>query len=81
MSTRLTVATQSLMLLNGEFTVEQAGHMADRVLREQASVPVVAGEPSVMEFEGDGLGRASTSGVMGLGFSMKKRLKWMGFRL
>ncbi len=29
-----TVATQSLMLLNGEFTVEQAGHLADRILRE-----------------------------------------------
>ncbi|MCC6507699.1 MAG: PSD1 domain-containing protein [Pirellulaceae bacterium] len=29
-----TVATQSLMLLNGEFTIEQAGHLADRVLRD-----------------------------------------------
>lgn len=43
-----TVATQSLMLLNGEFTVEQAGHLADRILREQAAQPVAA-SPSVME--------------------------------
>lgn len=33
-----TVATQSLMLLNGEFTVEQAGHLADRALRESGQV-------------------------------------------
>ena len=44
-----TVATQSLMLLNGEFTVEQAGHLADRILKEQAALPVNAGSPSVME--------------------------------
>ena len=28
-----TVATQSLIMLNGEFTLEQAGHLADTVLR------------------------------------------------
>ena len=44
-----TVATQSLMLLNGEFTVEQAGHLADRILKEQAALPIAAGSPSVME--------------------------------
>lgn len=58
-----TVATQSLMLLNGEFTVEQAGHLADRILREQATLPVVAGSPAVMDVDvGDGLGRPSYSG-------------------
>ncbi|MCA8989812.1 MAG: DUF1553 domain-containing protein, partial [Planctomycetaceae bacterium] len=29
-----TVATQSLIMLNGEYTIEQAGRVADRVLRE-----------------------------------------------
>ncbi|MGN6545683.1 MAG: DUF1553 domain-containing protein [Aureliella sp.] len=33
-----TVATQSLMLLNGEFTLEQAGHLADRAIREAEPV-------------------------------------------
>ena len=44
-----TVATQSLMLLNGEFTVEQAGHLADRILRELSSAPVDANGPSVID--------------------------------
>ena len=50
-----TVATQSLMLLNGEFTVEQAGHLADRILKEQAALPIATGSPSVME---SGLGES-----------------------
>ncbi len=54
-----TVATQSLMLLNGEFTVEQAGHLADRVLREPASQPP-AGSPA----EGQASGQASSPAVM-----------------
>jgi hypothetical protein len=33
-----TVATQSLMLLNGEFLLEQAGHLAERVAKEPASL-------------------------------------------
>ncbi|WP_075095052.1 PSD1 and planctomycete cytochrome C domain-containing protein [Planctomyces sp. SH-PL14] len=34
-----TVATQSLMLLNGEFTLEQAGRVADRASAEAATAP------------------------------------------
>ncbi|MCA9056420.1 MAG: DUF1553 domain-containing protein, partial [Planctomycetaceae bacterium] len=37
-----TVATQSLILLNGEFTVEQAGRVADAALRD--APPLTAGE-------------------------------------
>jgi len=33
-----TVATQSLMLLNGEFAIEQAGRLADAVLRETSTL-------------------------------------------
>jgi hypothetical protein len=44
-----TVATQSLMLLNGEFTMEQAGHLADRILREQAASPIQPGGPAVLD--------------------------------
>jgi hypothetical protein len=34
-----TVATQSLILLNGEFSLEQAGHLAERARREASVVP------------------------------------------
>lgn len=34
-----TVATQSLILLNGEFCLEQAGHLAERARREAAVIP------------------------------------------
>lgn len=34
-----TVATQSLMLMNGEFTLEQAGRLADRVIALNAPLP------------------------------------------
>ena len=46
-----TVATQSLMLLNGEFTIEQAGRVAERALREAPPLneDQLARQPSLTE--------------------------------
>ncbi len=71
-----TVATQSLMLLNGEFTVEQAGHLADRILREQGTAPTSAGGPSVVEAAAGETGKWS----YGTGIFNEKTAQLDGFQ-